>query len=150
MACRRGRRAWLVAAFWVLAAAAGCGGPPQAIARGRVTVDGEPMAQGTIAFLPAEGKGPSAGGMVTSGGYEVRGMTPGLKIVRVDVFAPISDSPTTSAEWGDQPASVRGKSPTAVNGPGPLPADAPGNNAQREVFAGEQVIDVAISRRGPT
>jgi hypothetical protein len=43
---------------------AGCGGPPQARVRGRVTLDGEPLAHGTIAFLPADGKGPTAGGIV--------------------------------------------------------------------------------------
>lgn len=142
------RRPWLALAVTALAATAGCGGPPQALARGRVTLDGQPLAHGTIAFLPADGKGPTAGGLVTAGGYEVRGMAPGLKLVRVEGFDAEAAFPATTAELAEQ-AAARPRTPSEPgDAAGVIPADAAGNNLEREVAAGEQVIDVAISRRG--
>jgi hypothetical protein len=142
------RRAWQALAVAALAATAGCGGPPQAIARGRVTFDGEPLAHGTIAFLPANGKGPAAGGLVTAGGYEVRGMAAGLKIVRIEGFDAEAAFPATTAELAEQ-AAARPRKPSEPNQvAGFVPADALGNNSEREVAAGAQVIDVALRRRG--
>lgn len=136
---------WLAAAV-VLVALTGCGGRPQGMARGRVTVDGEPLAHGTIAFLPADGKGPTAGGIVKDGQYEVRGMAPGRKIVRVEGFDAEAAFPATSAEMAEQ-AATRPRKPSE---PGPVagivPPDAAGNNSERDVAAGEQVVDVAVSR----
>ena len=142
------RRAWLALAVTALAATTGCGGPPKALARGRVTLDGEPLAHGTIAFLPADGKGPTAGGLVTAGGYEVRGMAPGLKLVRVEGFDAEAAFPATTDELAEQAAAQPRKPSEPADAAGVIPADAAGNNAKREVAAGEQVIDVAISRRG--
>ena len=141
-------RAWLALAIAALAATAGCGGPPLALARGRVTLDGEPLAHGTIAFIPADGKGPTAGGLVTAGGYEVKGMAPGLKVVRVEGFDAEAAFPATTAELAEQ-AAARPRPPSApADWTGVIPASAAGNNAKRGVAAGEQVIDVAISVRG--
>ena len=147
-----GRGAWLAVAVAVAVAAvatAGCGGPPQAIARGRVTLDGQPLAHGTIAFIPADGKGPTAGGLVTAGSYEVRGMTPGLKLVRVEGFDAEAAFPATTAELAEQAAARPRKPSEPTDSAEIVPANAEGNNAEREVPAGEQVIDLAISRRAP-
>jgi hypothetical protein len=115
------------------------------MARGHVSVDGEPLAHGTIAFLPADGKGPTAGGIVKDGQYEVRGMAPGRKIVRVEGFDAEVAFPATSAEMAEQ-AAIRPRKPSE---PGPVagivPPDAAGNNSERDVAAGEQVIDVVVS-----
>jgi len=140
-------RAWLAAVLAVFAAVAGCGGPPQASARGRVTLDGEPLAHGTIAFLPADGKGPTAGGLVTAGGYEVRGMAPGLKLISIEGFAVEAAFPATSAELAEQAAARPRKPSDPANVAAFIPADAAGNNAEREVAAGNQVIDVTIGRK---
>jgi hypothetical protein len=139
-----GSGAWLAAAMAMVAAVGGCGGPPQANARGRVTLDGEPLAHGTIAFLPADGKGPTAGGLVTAGGYEVKGMAPGLKLIRVEGFDAEAAFPATSAELAEQ-AAARPRKPTEpTDQAGLIPPEALGNNAERELDTGEQVIDVAI------
>jgi hypothetical protein len=140
-------RAWLAAALAVFAAVGGCGGPPQARARGRVTLDGEPLAHGTIAFLPADGKGPTAGGIVTAGGYEVRGMAPGLKLIRVEGFDAEVAFPATSAELAEQAAARPRKPSEPTDAPGLIPPGALGNNTERAVAPGEQVIDVAIGKR---
>jgi hypothetical protein len=53
----------------------GCGqsdGPVRVAVAGRVTLDGTPIAEGTINFLPTSGtKGPTAGAPITDGLYSI-------------------------------------------------------------------------------
>jgi hypothetical protein len=52
----------------------GCGkkGPQRAAASGHVSLDGQPIAEGVIQFLPVEGTvGPEAGGVITNGQYDI-------------------------------------------------------------------------------
>jgi len=62
-------------AIGVMVLVAGCGsdeGPERAAVSGTVTVDGEPLAEGAISFLPAEGtEGPTAGGTIEAGKYDI-------------------------------------------------------------------------------
>ncbi|HEY4262539.1 MAG TPA: hypothetical protein VGM98_20420 [Schlesneria sp.] len=54
--------------------AIGCGssGPPRAALSGEVTLDGAPVSEGTIAFLPtADTKGASTGGAIKDGKYSI-------------------------------------------------------------------------------
>ncbi|MCC7084014.1 MAG: hypothetical protein IT427_03280 [Pirellulales bacterium] len=51
--------------------AVGCGNGNRAAVSGTVTLDGKPLQQGVINFLLADGKGPSAGGTITDGQYEI-------------------------------------------------------------------------------
>jgi hypothetical protein len=48
----------------------GCGETASEVT-GKVTVDGQPVAKGTIAFYPADGKGKTSGGDITDGTYTV-------------------------------------------------------------------------------
>ncbi len=51
---------------------AGCGHSGRVGLAGRVTQHGEPLADGTILFVPAEATpGPSAGGVVKNGSYSI-------------------------------------------------------------------------------
>jgi len=52
---------------------------------GRVALDGEPIDSGTISFLPADGKGPSAAGLITDGQYSIEA-SPGPKRVEIEGF----------------------------------------------------------------
>jgi hypothetical protein len=56
-------------------AAAGCGGQPEGPARfavsGQVTVDGEPLDQGLITFVPDDSEGPPAGTEIKNGVYSI-------------------------------------------------------------------------------
>lgn len=54
---------------------AGCGSDLVAVS-GTVTLDGKPADDGSVSFQPADGQGPSAGGSVKEGRFE---LTPGLK-----------------------------------------------------------------------
>ena len=55
---------------------AGCGGEddpwPRAAVSGRITLDGEPLASGTITFFPSgTTKGPAAGGEIIAGRFSI-------------------------------------------------------------------------------
>jgi len=62
----------------------GCSGSGNTI-EGNVTYDGQPVERGSITFEPASGTGPSAGGAIQNGRYEIvaEGVTPGEMIVRI-------------------------------------------------------------------
>ncbi len=65
-----------VACFLVVLTAVGCGRRHdqwnRAAVRGRVLLDGAPLAEGTITFFPAEGvQGPAAGGPIRDGTYDL-------------------------------------------------------------------------------
>jgi hypothetical protein len=74
---------WLWIAL-ALAAAAGCSPPTTGEVRGTVTMDGEPIENGMIAFFSADGSAPTAGGRITNGDYRVE-VKPGL--CRVEIRA---------------------------------------------------------------
>lgn len=56
---------------------------------GRVTYNGKPVDNGTISFEAVDGKGPTSGGPIKEGQYELDGparMIPGPKLVRIKGF----------------------------------------------------------------
>jgi hypothetical protein len=64
---------------------AGCGDGRVRV-RGTVLYDGKPVEEGTIAFEPANGQGPSTGGPIKDGKYDLAGearATVGEKVVRI-------------------------------------------------------------------
>src|SRR5258708_7222191 len=68
------RIASLCAIFLVIATCFGCGkkGPQRAAVSGHVTLDGQPINEGVIQFLPVEGTiGPETGGIITNGQYDI-------------------------------------------------------------------------------
>jgi hypothetical protein len=61
---------WTAALVLPSLVAIGCS-PKQPVAEGLVTLDGMPIAAGAIRFLPADGKGPTAGAGIIAGRYRV-------------------------------------------------------------------------------
>jgi hypothetical protein len=67
---------------------------------GDVTVDNEPIEEGSITFIPADGKGPTTGGRIEDGHYAVK-VPPGPmkvaitrpKVVEMKKLYPTPDSP---------------------------------------------------------
>jgi len=71
--------------FVLTFAIAGCSDGKVTV-RGAATVDGQPIAEGSISLEPADGQGPTTGGMIKAGQYELSGeaaVIPGEKIVRI-------------------------------------------------------------------
>jgi hypothetical protein len=72
-----------------LSITAGCGGPHAAKVGGVVTLDGQPLTKGDVAFHPADGKGAVATGSINGQGhYELstgtdQGLTPGAYLATV-------------------------------------------------------------------
>ena len=75
--------------FWLLGIAvlalAGCGSNQIPIG-GTVTLDGKPLTEGSISLEPVDGVGPTTGGKITNGKYELicsAAPLPGKKTVRI-------------------------------------------------------------------
>jgi hypothetical protein len=70
----------------LMACLAGCGrnGGLTEIS-GTVSYDGQPVKQGTITFLPADGKGPTAATPIADGKYSVK-VAPGKKLVKIEGY----------------------------------------------------------------
>jgi hypothetical protein len=81
--------------FWALLpllAMSGCGGPDnRAEVSGNVSFNGQPLATGSISFVPTDGNtGPSSGGMIVDGKYSVpraKGVAVGKN--RVSIISPV-------------------------------------------------------------
>lgn len=60
----------------------GCGGKGgMGTVSGKVTLDGQPLADGLITFVPADGNSPTAGGKIKDGVYSVQASTGSQKVV---------------------------------------------------------------------
>jgi len=70
--------------FFPLLFVFGCGGSDLAIVSGTVLVDDKPVANGTIAFVPANGIGEPASVAIKNGQYELR-TEPGPKFIQITV-----------------------------------------------------------------
>ncbi len=118
---------------------------------GDVTYEGKPVEKGRISFSPADGKGPSAGGAITHGKYEVSGLLPGMKVVEITAvkvvpFARTSEEMARRAEED----RARGDSTGIIDRADIIPPDAEGNNATVELKPGTQTLDFALNRPAKT
>jgi hypothetical protein len=94
---RRGRiRSWpclsYLLATAVLVATTGCGGPVRRAVAGSVTIDGRPLDEAVILFVPLDGDGRKTGGRIEAGRYELArdvGLLPGRYRVEVADDPPI-------------------------------------------------------------
>lgn len=69
---------------------AGCSHDGMAHVAGQVKLDGKPLAEGTIDFLPAGGDGPTASAIIKEGAYSLK-ITPGAKVVKIEGFEKIGE-----------------------------------------------------------
>jgi hypothetical protein len=113
----------------MLAAAAGCGKPRTGTVSGNVTLDGAPLAAGTISFLPADGATATAAGPIKDGRYSVE-MPPGKKTVQISAMEVIGTRP---AYEGDPNSplieEVRERIPPEYNGASTLSVTVAGGSA---------------------
>ena len=127
-------------------AAAGCGGNAASVS-GTVTYDGQPVGDGMVTFLPADGKGAVAGGKITDGRYTVENLTPGPKVVQVVAVkaVPFARSSEEMAKRAAENKS-RGDGSGLIDPADTIPADAEGNNATHEVKPGKQTLDLDLKK----
>jgi hypothetical protein len=138
-------RGWSLVVAAVLAA--GCGSA--VTVSGEVTYDGKPVEDGRITFLPADGKGPSVGGVVTGGRYTVKNVTPGPKVVKVEAVKQVPFA-RSSEEMARRAAEARTRGDTSgiIDPADLIPPDAVGNNAAVEVGKGKQTLDFHLKKPG--
>ncbi|MDR1959572.1 MAG: hypothetical protein LBQ54_11130 [Planctomycetaceae bacterium] len=78
------------ALFFLLPVFGGCRNDGLISASGNVTLDGVPLQDGMITFLPSGAEGNSASASIADGKYNVR-LTPGTMIVRIIAERPYTD-----------------------------------------------------------
>ncbi|HEY1067555.1 MAG TPA: hypothetical protein VGE52_15640 [Pirellulales bacterium] len=112
---------------------AGCSGEVTYPVSGVVTYDGQPLANGNITFLPADGRGAVDGAPIVNGKYEMRIGHPGEKFVMVEAVD------ATAGPISSEEANAKGRKPTkpAVV----IPPNATGNNQKHTVKGGETALN---------
>lgn len=84
------RRLAIVLPAIILCAALGCSGDNRSEVSGTVKVNGQPIAEGAINFIPVEGnRGAGAGATITDGKYHIprsAGVSPGKNRVELRAF----------------------------------------------------------------
>jgi hypothetical protein len=141
------RRRWLGTAVVLVIGfgpLSGCGSSTATVF-GEVTYDGQPVGDGYVTFTPADGKGKDAGGPITSGHYEVTGLPPGPKVVKVIAVKKVNFA-SSSEEMMQRAAEARktGNHDGLVDPADTIPANAEGNNAQLELKAGTNQHDLHL------
>lgn len=63
---------WVVALLAAAAVAGGCADDKTAEVTGTISVDGNPAEKGSISFVPADGKSPTAGSEIKNGKYAAK------------------------------------------------------------------------------
>jgi hypothetical protein len=70
----------------------GCFSDGKVNVSGSVTVDGQPVVQGTIRFAPADGDGPSDGATIDQGRYSAEVLA-GTKSVHIEAYKKVGEAP---------------------------------------------------------
>lgn len=83
----------------VLPLLVGCGGPKgnQIPVAGSVQFEGQPIAQGTITFMPVSGVGQTTGAQIVNGGYSTD-VSPGEMAVQITGVRLVSSSKPTAEQ----------------------------------------------------
>jgi len=106
----------------------GCG-PSRTTVSGEVTLDGQPLDNGSITFIPLEGDTPSAGIAITAGEYHVE-LAPGKKRVEISATKVVGKRQVYEGDPNSPVVEdVREIIPPVYNAQSTLAVDiTPGNN----------------------
>jgi hypothetical protein len=126
--------------------AAGCSSPNGTVS-GEVTYDGQPVTNGTVTFLPTDGKGAVTGGPVTDGHYRVENVPPGPKLVLVEAVKKVPFA-RSSEEMAQRHADKKAKGDGSglIDPADEIPANAEGNNAKFDVAPGQQAHNLSLKK----
>ncbi len=147
-------RGWLCASL-LFPLAIGCGGvrPDLGSVTGTVTYEGVPIEKGYVSFYPIVEKdgsstGSSAGAPITQGHYQISNLAPGRKRVLVTAQG---KAPENAQPQGRRSANAerRAKQRPTTAPEKPIPDRATGNNRIVEIKAGEQTLDLALTKPAP-
>ena len=89
----RSTHLWIALSLLIATFTAGCAdGPAVGDVRGTVTVNGQPLKEGSIRFIPVDGDAPASGGTIHDGSFEAQ--VPVAK-QRVEIVANVIDEEKT-------------------------------------------------------
>lgn len=135
---------------WMVFSLAGCGQSTGSV-EGEVTYDGQPVENGTITFLPADGKGPQVGGKILNGRYTVADVPPGPKVVQVDAVKAVTFARTSDEMARRATASIgRGNRAGIIDPADIIPANAEGNHAAVAIKPGKQALNFHLKKPSET
>lgn len=127
----------------VCLATCGCGGPYDASVSGVVTLDGNPLPRGTVAFNP-ENTGPTAYGQIdSSGNYSVKtGREEGLSSGNYVLTVVANELPTEEGRDGGPPPAGKPITPMWYRSPET-------SGLTLTVEAGSQTHDISLTNQPP-
>jgi hypothetical protein len=128
-----------------LACAVGCGEKATTVT-GKVTYNGTPIENGTIAFTPSDGMGQAFAARIENGVYTIDNATEGKRTVEIHGLRKVQFalSSEESARLADQ-ATKDGKAMHLSTPSDYIPVDAEGNQKQVDIVAGDQTLDFALT-----
>lgn len=133
-------RAQLIAVLLMALMLTGC--QRSAELHGTVKYQGQPIADGAITLVPADGKGPTQGTTITQGAYELKDLQPGKKIVQIIGVKEVKWV-ASSEDMAKQAEEMKLKSSRTdvVFAADQVPEDAVGNNETIEITVGRHQKD---------
>lgn len=126
--------AFLSVVFLALAGCGGQGGVEGYAVSGKVTIDGEPIPQGSVTFIAADGATPTGGGTITDGVYTAPSVPPGEKIVLVLGTKVVGQEPSLAGVPDSAPRDVvETVTPPAYNAASATPLKASITGPQQDL-----------------
>ena len=114
---------------------------------GQVTFEDQPVEEGWITFLPADGKGAADGGPIAAGRDTVMGALPGKKIVHIDAVKKVNFARSSDDMRKMHEAAVAKGDATGLVEPADIiPPNAVGNDVTIEVAGGPQTRDFTLKK----
>jgi hypothetical protein len=126
--------ALVVIVGWAVAAFAGCGSNAGSTVHGKVTLDGEPVTAGSIAFFPTADSGRKAAAAIEQGAYALAktdGLPPGKYRVEINWPKPTGKK-IASADPGMQADEMREVVPPKYNRDSTLTVEITGKDMPKD------------------
>src|SRR5437870_135240 len=124
----------------------GCGSGSASIS-GEVTYNGEPVGDGSITFLAADGKGATAGGMIEGGRFAVHNVVPGPKVVKIEAVKKVPFA-RNSEDMAKRAAVNKfiGDGSGLIDPADVIPPNAEGNNEKVDIQPGKHSRDFHLKK----
>jgi hypothetical protein len=150
MSCFRLSKANWLLLLLVVAFLSGCGSNGGSIS-GTVFYNGKELEKGYISFTPKDGHGPTAGGPIANGKYDLKNLVPGPKLVHIaaeDTTAAGRGASDRGRKMEQMAAQMKAMREHAQNPSVPyLPEPEAGNDETVDIQPGPQTKDFRLEQK---